>query len=487
MDKDAIAAKSNMSINTDVERSTKPADVKSSSPSPQRSHSSSSTSRATHRQSFTESYRNLPPSPRYRHPSLTQAAIQDLVNHPPSTSRHQNPKFVGREWGDITIGELVSPDDVRWIDVECSVEEATMMLLHSPTSVVLVKDETSASNPTFCFDYNDLNAYLLTVVGLAGPDNHDIMVKAQGGAHIALREIQSLCFRDTIVKLNSNVSLSQAIEKLGSGIHRLLVTDAAGDVIGILSQLRMVEFFWNEGINFPTIDRLYPAAVQELGIGGQPIISVHADAPLTDALSLMYDEGLSSVAIVDNGQNVVGNISTKDVRHLTSSSSAHLLSGSCMNFISVILNERGVEKGQDVYPVFYVSPYSTLAHTVAKLVATRSHRMWVVDSVPPPSPLPTPATPTATSQSSVTSDIAPGAIPSAAPVLSVPAAAMAGALLSGKLIGVVSLTDVLNAFAKSTGLHPSEPWEQRARRRRSSSSSVRHSVEAFRSNNEARR
>jgi hypothetical protein len=130
MDKDAIAANSNMSVNTDAERSIKPTDNKSSaspSPSPQRSHSSSSTSRATHRQSFTESYRNLPPSPRHRHPSLTQAAIQDLVNHPPSTSRHQNPKFVGREWGDITIGELVSLDDVRWIDIEGSVEEATMV------------------------------------------------------------------------------------------------------------------------------------------------------------------------------------------------------------------------------------------------------------------------------------------------------------------------------------------------------------------------
>lgn len=148
------------------------------------------------------------------------------------------------------------------------------MLLQSPTSVVLVKDETSASNPAFCFDYNDLNSYLLTVVGLSRPDNHDIMVKAQGGARITLREIQSLCFRENIVKLSSNVNLSQAIEKLGSGIHRILVTDTAGDVIGILSQLRMVEFFWNEGINFPTIDRLYPVTVQELGIGAQPIISV---------------------------------------------------------------------------------------------------------------------------------------------------------------------------------------------------------------------
>ncbi|KAH6603379.1 hypothetical protein Trco_008154 [Trichoderma cornu-damae] len=272
-----------MSVNADAEKSTKASDVKASPP-PQRSPSSSSTGKTAHRQSY------VPPSPRHRHPSLTQAAIQDLLNHPPSTGRHQNPKFVGREWRDITIGELVSLDD---------------MLLQSPTGVVLVREGASATRPTFCFDYNDLNAYLLTVVGLSRPDNNqatlsrDIMTKAQGGAHITLEEIQPLCSREAIVKLNSDVNLSRAIEKLGSGIHRILVTEPAGSVVGIISQLRMVEFFWNEGINFPIIDRLYPVSLQDLGIGVQPIISVHSDSPLTEALSLMYDEGLSSVAIVD--------------------------------------------------------------------------------------------------------------------------------------------------------------------------------------------
>ena len=36
----------------------------------------------------------------------------------------------------------------------------------------------------------------------------------------------------------------------------------------------MVDFFWNEGVNFPTIDRLYPALLRDLGIGTQQIISV---------------------------------------------------------------------------------------------------------------------------------------------------------------------------------------------------------------------
>lgn len=199
-----------------------------------------------------------------------------------------------------------------------------------------------------------------------------------------------------------------------------------------------------------------------------------SDAPLSDALTLMNDEGLTSIAVVDNGLNVVGNISSKDVRHLTTASRAPLLNGSCMHFISVILNERGVEKGRDAFPVFYVSPYSTLAHTVAKLVATRSHRMWIVES---PSPSSAPATPLMGPQSYVPPTAAPS---SPIPTMAMPASALAGVRLSGKLSGVISLTDILNIFAKFTGLHPTDPGEQRARRRRSSSSSVRPSLDSSR-------
>jgi hypothetical protein len=73
---------------------------------------------------------------------------------------------------------------------------------------------------------------------------------------------------------------------------------------------------------------------------------------------------------------------------LTDSSSIPLLSDTCIHFISIILSERGVNDGQDSYPVFHVTPVSTLAHTVAKLVATRSHRMWIVDQPSPAGSVP---------------------------------------------------------------------------------------------------
>lgn len=74
---------------------------------------------------------------------------------------------------------------------------------------------------------------------------------------------------------------------------------------------------------------------------------------------------------------------------------------------------------------------------------------------------------------------APHPIQHAAP--SVSASALPGASMSGHLTGVVSLTDVLNLFAKASGLNPVAPGEMRKHRRRSSSSSMRRSEESGRS------
>ncbi|KAI2635564.1 hypothetical protein GGS26DRAFT_504230 [Hypomontagnella submonticulosa] len=470
-----------------------------SPPPPQRTGSASSLHKSghviahSHRSSFAENLRGLPPSPRnQRHPSFTQAAIQELLNHPPAPRQH-NPRFAGRDWRDVAIGELVSKDDVTWVQMDTTVEDATMALLKNTSSnVVIVREDPSSSVPISTFDYNDLNAYILVVVGLANPGEDLVQLydaiakKAQARISIPLRDIQPILRKESLVTLQGDEDLPKAIEVFGSGVHRVLVTNHNSQVVGILSQLKLLEFFWNEGINFRAIDELYPRLLRDLGVGSQQIIAVNADSPLTEALDLMNQEGLSSVAVVDNGLNVVGNISTTDVRLLTNATSLPLLQNSCMHFISVILTEEGVEKGKDSFPVFYVNPYSTLAHTVAKLVATHSHRMWVVESASPspsapgtPSLGPTVLVPTpSSSQNSLTG----GHFPSVPPASTLP-----GTHLSGRLIGVVTLTDILNLFAKSTGLNPSDPSEQRARRRRSSSSSVRPSIESARASLDIRR
>ncbi|KAI9743230.1 MAG: cell separation during budding [Claussenomyces sp. TS43310] len=460
-----------------------------------RSISSAHSGSLSHRSSFAENMRNAPPSPRQRHSSFTQAALQELLNHPPAAGTGDK-RFAGRDWRQIHVGELVETDQVRFVEIDTAVEAATKLLTESGApNVVLIRSDAQESIACDTFDYSDLNAYLLVVLGAANPSDEEqvrsysaIAEKARGGATTTLDEIKHLAQKPPLVFLSEDEDLSKAVEIFAGGVHRILITkEGSSKVIGILSQWRLVKFLWDNGASFPAIDQLYPTILRDLSIGSHQIIFINGDKPLIEALQLMYNEGLTSLAVVDNAQNVVGNISTVDVKHLTNTSSLPLLKSSCIHFISVILSERGMENGKDSFPVFHVNPYSTLAYTVSKLVATKSHRMWVVESASP-----SPSAPATPAAAPAVLAQAPGSNPAGSPGLTpgfpaVSAAALPGSHMSGRLSGVISLTDVLNLFATQTGLSPLDPREQRKQRRRSSSISVRPSIDSVRGSIDLRR
>ena len=95
--------------------------------SPQRTNSSgarSSNHNIAHRQSFAENLRSNPHSPRSRHPSFSQQALQELLNNPPVPREHDD-RFEGRDWRQIQLGEVIDAHEVRFVEADISVEEAT--------------------------------------------------------------------------------------------------------------------------------------------------------------------------------------------------------------------------------------------------------------------------------------------------------------------------------------------------------------------------
>lgn len=79
----------------------------------------------SHRHSFTEQLRGVPPSPRAsRHLSFSQIQIQELLNNPP-TGGSADPAFAGRDWQHISVGELVDPKDLLFVELDTDVETAT--------------------------------------------------------------------------------------------------------------------------------------------------------------------------------------------------------------------------------------------------------------------------------------------------------------------------------------------------------------------------
>lgn len=78
-----------------------------------------------HRQSFTDALRGMPPSPRSnRQPSMTQSQILDLINNPP-TLGSPDPRFAGKDWQHIAVGDLVDEEELRFVELDTGIEDAT--------------------------------------------------------------------------------------------------------------------------------------------------------------------------------------------------------------------------------------------------------------------------------------------------------------------------------------------------------------------------
>src|SRR5271170_6645542 len=383
------------------------------------------------------------------------------------------------------------------------------MLVDQNLTSILLRQSLSSTSVSGTFDYADLTAFLLMVLGVTDAKGHpstisdtsfqDLVKKAREGSHdIPVKLVGDLGMKDPFITLPESESLTRVVEIMASGVHRIAVTrqNCNHDVIGVLSQRKILKFFWDNVRAFVDLESLYQKSVNirpfqsqanceigELGIGSTNVISVNADAHVLTALQTMTSRGVSSVAVVDHQKCLVGNISMVDVQYVTRTSSAHLLRSTCSHFLSVIKFEQGVRDGQDQVPVFAVYPSSTLAGTVAKLVATKAHRMWIVGNdhspgtVSPPSGVGvtlSPTTPYLPSQGGGGVTVVPPPPPPTAPALpsTPPLGASGPMLMMGKLSGVVSLTDILNLFARVEGLKPADTTEARMNRRRSSSSST---------------
>ena len=119
------------------------------------------------------------------------------------------------------------------------------------------------------------------MVGLAKPDESQVELyntlaqKAKQQLPIPLRETAPLAKKAALVTLSESKNISKAVEIFGSGVHRILITkDDSTTIIGILSQLALVKFLWDNGNQFPAIDALYPMILRDLSIGTPLTISI---------------------------------------------------------------------------------------------------------------------------------------------------------------------------------------------------------------------
>ena len=147
--------------------------------------------------------------------------------------------------------------------------------------MVLIREDEASLEAVGTFDYSDLNSYLLLVVGLAHPDEDhlssfdELAKKGRSGKPVPLRDLSEIGRREAVVRLPHTAHLPHAVEIFASGVHRIIIVkEGTSDVVGVLSQLRLVRFFWEYGRHFPAIEPLFSYSLSELNVGSKAVKSI---------------------------------------------------------------------------------------------------------------------------------------------------------------------------------------------------------------------
>ncbi|KAI9230056.1 MAG: hypothetical protein DHS80DRAFT_12951 [Piptocephalis tieghemiana] len=308
-----------------------------------------------------------------------------MPNHAGLDASHNN-------WASIKAETLVRGQELIELEASTNLHDACRRLMEAGVSSVPVFDPETKTYVGM-FDYADFLTYFLIVLHrtklldieeATGLNDDEELAKAVGQAaaqqNMPVRRVSDISHQNPFYSCIPNTTLSQVVDILSKGIHRLVIMDDGVKARAILSQLTVVKYFTEHIFQLPSLEGIVSKTLEELHLGiDKKVITISIDKLVLEALTTMSSNRVYSLAVVDKEGKLAGNFSLSDVKHLMRTDRRRLLNTTLKDFISKIKLEQGIEAGQDTVLVFQVHAQHTLRLVMAKIVATKAHRMWITD------------------------------------------------------------------------------------------------------------
>jgi CBS-domain-containing membrane protein len=203
------------------------------------------------------------------------------------------------------------------------------------------------------------------------------------------QQVVDLSKKNPLYSVPKNATLLHALEFFAKGIHRVLIAEDAqmnpkGETmfVGVISQSDAVRYL-NAVLKQTTnteLEEMKKKTLREVDIGTDSVVQIQSSQSVLQALQRMNEAKVSSIALLGERNEIQGTLSTTDVKYLFRKKMLSMLSEPCGQFINSIRQRQGLDNaGKDRSPFFCVSYDSTIEHIVAKMVATRAHRLWIVE------------------------------------------------------------------------------------------------------------
>jgi len=272
------------------------------------------------------------------------------------------------------------------------------------------------------------------------PKVNDIFTAAKAG-RVSVHLVSNLSEKNSIEILPHDATLVSLLKVFARGTHRTLIrsSDNPQEFIGMVSDHRLLRWFAQYARETPSFQRYLSNQIQSLSLPSlnlnNAVVSATSSQTILDAMKLMSEEGVSSIAVVESSGTLLSAVSVTDIgKIVVPSQSNQILTTPLHHFIAHIKDSDGISDGADKYPVYSVSPSSLLSFTMEKLLATYAHRVFVTKESTTASPVLSPSS-------------------------------------HNNLTGIVSIVDILSLFARVAKIPNIDPTQMQRRRRASSASS----------------
>ncbi|KJE96877.1 hypothetical protein CAOG_07130 [Capsaspora owczarzaki ATCC 30864] len=293
-------------------------------------------------------------------------------------------------WASIRCGFLTQEQpELIVVDADSQIVSACKTLADNGISSAPVFD--SAKNSYLgMLEYADLVALVLAAKQRShlpeGNESLENYISQGGQFQVAVRHAVDISERNPFYSLFPESTLLNAVQVFSSGaVRRIVVMSGDGKLHGIISQTTVLRFVHDHLLS--QMDGIVRQTLEQLNIGSQPVVQLNGNAPVIDALELMHTHKFSSVALVESDGTISGNISLSDVKLLFRKRSLGLLSHSCRTYVATIRQEEirhaspeHPEASTAKWPYWSVPVTATLHSVILKMVATRSHHIFVIDA-----------------------------------------------------------------------------------------------------------
>ena len=190
--------------------------------------------------------------------------------------------------------------------------------------------------------------------------------------------------RNPLVRLTPETKLTEALELLFSGIHRVIIVDPENRrrVVNVLAQSDLLKFLHTHSELIPMPKQLKSVGDQKLGTqtqSGFKLQSVAPEVTAREAFQKMKLTNCRALPIVQADGKLVSQISASDLSIIFNSSPVQLelLELGALEFVKKVRQVSGGDKDL----LIWVEPSTNTSGVLAKMVSENVHRVYITNNL----------------------------------------------------------------------------------------------------------